>query len=170
MFPRFLCGVGIGNCFGTFSHYTSNRHMSCSSESQGGFRPLVNSCCSALSDVMTCGTFEEIGQLSVPNGSGVLLVKNPGQCRFTAPAPAGAVQKPTALPCGAHVSEGFHTTLCWTSLPTNRGLDGRQKGRSRVRRKRAPRLPFQRPVGPNLIGVSIWRSLRWNSPTVRFDG
>ena len=36
---------------------------------------------------------------------------------------------------------------------TSRKLDGRQRGQSRVRRKRAPRLPFQRPVAPRLVGV-----------------
>ena len=54
---------------------------------------------------------------------------------------------PMSMPLG----EGFHTTFSWDLIADQSGLEGRQKGRSRVRRKRAPRLPFQRPVGPKSV-------------------
>ena len=45
-------------------HYTSNPYMGCSSESQKGFCPLVNSACSAINVATTCGTFGATKQLS----------------------------------------------------------------------------------------------------------
>ena len=40
---------------------------------------------------------------------------------------------------------------------TSQGVDGQQRGWSRVRRKRAPRPPFQRPAAPGAVGGSLSR-------------
>ena len=40
---------------------------------------------------------------------------------------------------------------------TNQGVDGQKRGWSRVRRKRAPRPPFQRPAAPGAVEGSLSR-------------
>ena len=87
------------------SHYTSNPYMACSSESQEGFCPLVNSACSARSVATTCGTFGETKQLFVLMGSGVLLLKNPEQCRLVAET-AGYIIRKGYLDAGRFTLEG----------------------------------------------------------------
>ena len=75
------------------SHYTSNPYMACSSESQDGSCPLVNSSCSVFNVATTRGTFGETKQPFVPMRSGVLLLKNHEQCRFVAETAGYIIRK-----------------------------------------------------------------------------